>query len=260
VKFFLLLLFFPSLAFAGSLNIATASNFYSTLQKISAKYQKIHPEVQIKISSSATAGLYSQIINGAPFDLFFSSDEKHIDLLIAKNIAHREPSFIYARGILCLLSSDEKLQKINEQTLRNDSFKFLAIAKPESAPYGFAAKEVLVKLGLWDRVNKKLVYAFDVGSVMNFVATKNVDFGFIALSQAVSWQEKNRKNLQNQMWIVPQNLYNPINQKVAMLKGSKENLALAFLNFVQSAEIKKLIIDSGYARDPANLQDFGEKI
>ena len=224
------------------LQIATAANFNSTLQKISEKYHELHPDLEIKIIPGATANLYSQIINGALFDLFFSADAKHVDLLVEKNFATSNSSFVYASGRLCLLASSSKPTGINEKTLREKNFKFLAIAKPETAPYGFAAKEVLEKLALWDELKEKLVYAQDVGGVVSFVASGNVDSGFVALSQIISWKEKSGQNF----WIVPQNLYSPIDQKVVALNGSKEKEAEKFLKFVKSSAVRNLIKESGY--------------
>jgi len=213
------------------LQIATAANFNSTLQKISEKYHELHPDLEIKIIPGATANLYSQIINGALFDL-----------LVEKNFATSNSSFVYASGRLCLLASSSKPTGINEKTLREKNFKFLAIAKPETAPYGFAAKEVLEKLALWDELKEKLVYAQDVGGVVSFVASGNVDSGFVALSQIISWKEKSGQNF----WIVPQNLYSPIDQKVVALNGSKEKEAEKFLKFVKSSAVRNLIKESGY--------------
>lgn len=255
MKFFQLLFcsyLLASIANAGentTLQIATAANFSSTLQKISEKFHELHPEIEVKIIPGATGNLYSQIINGAPFDLFFSADEKHADLLIERNIAHSDHvsdhSFVYAKGRLCLLTSNKEREKLSEKTLQNDDFKFLAIAKPDSSPYGFAAKEVLEKLALWEKLNQKIIYAQDVGAAMTFITSENVDFGFVALSQIISWQEKNNQKEQN-FWVVPQNFYKPVKQKVVLLRGPREKEAQKFLEFVKSSEVEKLIRESGY--------------
>ncbi len=227
--------------------IASAANFVETLQDIVNLYQKSYPNSQIEIVSGSTAGLYNQIINGAPFDIFFSSDEKHIDLLIEKKLVAQKNSSVYAIGQLVLWSSQSDIKNSATEILQSKNFNHLAIANPELAPYGLAAKEVLNELHLFDALKDKLIYGRDISATMNYVATKNADLGFVALSQIISWQKKHNLNLEQQIWIVPVNLYKPIRQKSAILNQSLDKkLAQDFFKFTNSAKAKNIIKSYGY--------------
>ena len=250
ILFTAIIIFNKSLVLANinsnSINIATASNFTDTLKEITSLYQELYPNSKIKIISGSTVNLYTQIINGAPFDIFFAADKKHINLLIEKNLALKESDFIYASGRLALWSPG---QTRAEEILTSLNFNHLAIAKPEFAPYGIAAKEVLEELELFNKLkaDNKLIYGQNVLAAMNYIANKHVDLGFISLSQIISWQIKHNVNLENEIWIIPQKFYQPIEQKTVILQKANKELAQDFLNFVKNnKKVRQIIIKYGY--------------
>ena len=81
---------------------------------------------------------------------------------------------------------------------------------------------------------------------MNYVANKHADIGFVALSQLIYWQHKHDLNLKDEIWIVPQKLYTPIEQKVVILKKANKEAAQKFLNFVKSQQAQKVLTKYGY--------------
>ena len=95
--------------------------------------------------------------------------------------------------------------------------KHLAIANPELAPYGRAAKETLTALGVWDAVQPKLVRGEDVAQTFQFVASGTAELGVVALSQAL--------DRSGSRWEVPQDLYAPIRQQAVLLAPGKDNAA-----------------------------------
>ncbi len=232
------------------LNIAVASNFTNTLQDIVSSYQDLHPRnnIKLKVIPGSTTNLYSQIINGAPFDIFFAANKKHIDLLIKQNLAKEQGSFIYAKGKLVLWAPKHNINNSAKKFLEANKFTHLAIAKPEFAPYGKAAKEVLKKLKLFNilKSNNKLIYSQNVSGVMNYTANNNVDLGFVALSQIIFWQKKHDVNLENNIWHVPENFYSDILQKTAILTKSNKENAQKFLDFVKSKKSQDIISAYGY--------------
>ncbi len=248
--FLAILFFFTSAANAQNLTIATASNFADTLQEIVTLYQQSHPQSKITITQGSTTNIYHQIENGAPFDIFFSADILHADQLIKKNLALAEASRIYAEGILVLWMPQQKIKnKIKnngEEILQRGNFQHLAIAKPEVAPYGMAAQQVLEKLGLRDQLKNKLIYAQNIGEAMSLTASHSTDSGFVAMSQILAWQKKNNLDLENEIWIIPQKFYQPIAQKVVIVKNKNSAAAKEFLDFFAEEKVVELIKKSGY--------------
>jgi molybdate transport system substrate-binding protein len=247
MKIFLtILFFFTNTANAQNLTIATASNFADTLQEIVTLYQQSHPQSKITITQGSTTNIYNQIENGAPFDIFFSADILHADQLIKKNLAVAEGSRIYAEGILVLWIPQQKIKNNSAEILQRGNFQHLAIAKPEVAPYGMAARQVLEKLELWDQLKNKLIYAQNIGEAMSLTASHSTDAGFVSLSQILAWQKKNNLNLENEIWIIPQKFYQPIAQKVVIVKNAHSAAAKEFLDFFAEEKIAGLIRKSGY--------------
>lgn len=250
ISLILSIFFFANIAQAQNLTIATASNFADTLHEIITLYQQSHPQSKITIAQGSTTNICNQIENGAPFDIFFSADILHADRLIKKNLALAEGSRIYAEGILVLWMPNQKIKnKIKNngaEILQRGNFQHLVIAKPEVAPYGMAAQQVLDKLKLWDQLKNKLIYAQNIGESMSLTASHSVDAGFVAMSQILAWQKKNNLNLENEIWIIPQKFYQPIAQKVVIVKNENSASAKEFLDFFAEEKVVKLIQKSGY--------------
>jgi molybdate transport system substrate-binding protein len=144
--------------------------------------------------------------------------------------------FTYATGRLVLWGVNK--QEITSKTLSTVDFNHLAIANAKLAPYGQAAKEVLVQLGLEQETRSKWVVGENISQTYQFVASKNADYGFIAASQ---WQG------QGSAWLVPANLHQPIQQDAVILTSAKDNRAVFDLvEYLQSPAAAVIIQDYGY--------------
>ncbi len=172
------------------LSVAVAANFISAFKEIAAAFEE-QTGVKVEATFSSTGNLYSQIKNGAPYDVFLAADEKRPDLLHQEGWA--DGTFIYARGQSILWSADPNFCKAPtwQEALKNDRIKKIAIANPVTAPYGAAAKAALQKAGLWDGLEKKLVFGETIAQTFQYASTSAVDAGFCALSAAASPQGKN---------------------------------------------------------------------
>jgi molybdate transport system substrate-binding protein len=125
--------------------------------------------------------------------------------------------------------------------LRSGEFTRLAMANPELAPYGLAALETLRSLDVLDAVRSRLVFADNVGQVYAMFHTGNVDLAFTAAAQLDAALPQSRR------WLVPAELYPAIRQDAVLLQRGADNAAAAgFLQFLQSAEARALIVDQGY--------------
>jgi molybdate transport system substrate-binding protein len=139
-----------------------------------------------------------------------------------------------------LWSAEPGLVDPQGDVLASRRWRHLAIANPQIAPYGAAAREVLVHRGLWDGLGERLVQGEDVGQTFQFVATGNAELGFVALSQLVGRSGGSR-------WLVPADLHAPLEQQAVLLeRGRDVPGCAAFLEFLHSAVARALIEAAGY--------------
>lgn len=148
--------------------------------------------------------------------------------------------FLYARGRLALWSPRPGYIDDDGRVLETGRFRFLAIANPNVAPYGAAARDVLVARGLWEAFQSRLVRGQDIGQAYNFVATGNAELGFVAWAQLA----RPGAELEGSFWLVPESLHEPIAQEAALLRDTPA--AAAFFEFVKSPEARAIIRSYGY--------------
>ncbi len=215
--------------FCEQITVAVASNFIKPMQKISTKFNG-----KLRLVFGSSGKLYSQIINGAPYDVFFSADQQKPQLLFDEKYTAYKP-FTYATGRLALYTTNSLRHPVTKSAIFNVSS--LAIANPLLAPYGKAALQVLDRLQLKYQNNKRLIIGENVSQVFAFVSSGNVEFGFLALSQVI-----NKNN--NDYWIVPYDYHKPIKQDAVILKSG--NLSHSFTKYVKSKEIRLIIASYGY--------------
>lgn len=187
----LIILTSPLLASAqDKISVAVAANFIQTFKGIAADFEA-KTKIKVEVTFSSTGNLYSQIVNGAPYDLFLSADEERPAILSKDGLA--EKPFVYARGQVILWSANKDFCKAAtwQEALKNDRIKKIAIANPLTAPYGAAAKVALQKAGLWDTQLSKLVNAQDIAQSFQYASTSAVDAGFCAMSTTESPDGKN---------------------------------------------------------------------
>lgn len=228
-------------AFAEQALVAVAANFIPPFREIAIEFEHSTGH-QLQIAGGSSGNFYSQIKNGAPFDVFFSADAERPKLLEDEGLGIKDSRFTYAIGRIVLWSSNANLIK-GEETLRSKKFKRLAIANPKMAPYGLAAMQALQKLELWESIQPHLVMGESIGQTMGFIESGNAQLGFVALSQIMDPKIKG----QGSHWEVPTSLHEPIQQDVILLAKGKDNMAAkALLKFMGGPEAKKIIEHYGY--------------
>tara|TARA_B100001059_G_scaffold233608_1_gene274037 strand:+ start:202 stop:960 length:759 start_codon:yes stop_codon:yes gene_type:complete len=242
---FLLIIFLPFKIWPDQgLMIAVASNFSQTAEKLGDKFT-LETQIPIIISSASTSNLYAQIINGAPYDIFLAADIERPKKLEENKYAVSGSRITYAVGALTLLSFDSSF-KNNEciAAIKNGSYKKLAIANPEIAPYGLAAKEFLKNIGQWESIQNQIVLGENVSQTLLFAATRNATFALVSRSQATM-----KLPIQPTcIWDIPSNMHSEIKQQAILLSQSENSkLAQLFLNFLSGPEANSIIQDSGYS-------------
>jgi molybdate transport system substrate-binding protein len=228
--------------YAGEVNAAVAANFTVPVQQIAALFEKETGNT-VKLSFGSSGKFYSQIKEGAPFDVLLAADEKNPKLLEQEGFAVANTRFVYALGKLVLWSAKPGFVDDKGAVLTKGSYNKLSYADPKLAPYGLAAQETLQKLNLWDKVQGKLVTGESITQAYQFTATGNAELAFIALSQIT----KDGKVTDGSWWIVPANMYTPIKQGAVLLSSAKDKIAAqAFLDFLKSKKAAEIIRSFGY--------------
>jgi molybdate transport system substrate-binding protein len=182
---------------------------------------------------------YAQIMHGAPFDAYFSADSLRPELLEKEGIGITNTRFTYAIGKIVLWSPKIDYIDASDQILKKGTFRHIAIAKPKLAPYGKAAEQVLKSLGLWNKLQSRMVRGENIGQTFQFVKSANAELGFVALSQVKV------PKIKGSYWLVPENMYSPIKQQAIMLK--KSSLTKEFFLFFKSKEVLEIIKAYGYS-------------
>lgn len=224
------------------LKVAVAANFTAPMKAISKGFEAATSH-QVSVSFASSGKLYAQIRNGAPYHLFLSADSHKPQQLISDGLAMEANRITYARGTLVLWSAEKSLPL--EKMLKTGEFKKLAIANPKLASYGYAAVEVLEKLGIASAVKSKLVKGDNIAQTYQFVSSGNAELGFVAISQVVAGGSDGGSR-----WLVPKHLYSEIRQDAVLLNSASDNSAAKQLfDYLQTGKVKTLIKEFGYAVD-----------
>lgn len=237
----------------ADVTIAVAANFTQAARDLAARFEETSGN-KVKLSFGSTGQLYAQIINGAPYDVFLAADTERPQKAENDRYAVRGSRFTYARGRLVLVSINSPRVKDGPAFLKSGNFARLAIANPKTAPYGFASKQVLDKLNLWQGLQHKIVRGNSIAQTYQFMATGNTEAGFVARSQLLTGNTSEKQTIAGS-WLVPESFHDPIEQQAVLLtRGAGNAAASAFLQFMQSDEAHAIINQYGYTvseRKPA---------
>jgi len=184
--------------------------------------------------------LAKQIENGAPIDLFAAANVDYVSQLEQKGLIIPDTKKIYARGRLVIWTPRNSAIRIEKLAdLSSPEVKRIAIANPEHAPYGIAAKQALEHAGLWEAVKTKLVFGENIRQTMQYAQTGNVEVAIVSLSLTAE---------NDGQWVlVPEELHNPLDQAFAVIKGAKnEAAARAFAAFAVGAQGQAIMKRYGF--------------
>ncbi len=231
-------------AAADEVLVAVAANFAEVIEALQPIFTTETGHTLIATTGS-TGKLYAQIVAGAPFEVLLSADAATPARLEAEGAAVAGTRFTYGIGKLALWSADATLiDGDGAPVLEAGTFRHLAIANPDLAPYGLAAQQTLEALGLWAELQDKLVMGQNIGQTHSMVATGAAELGFVALAAVMS----PRNPTEGSLWEVPQELFSAIRQDAILLQpGAESAAAAAFLEFLASPQATAIIEAYGYA-------------
>jgi len=236
----------PADAMAGEALVAVAANYAGAVRAVAAEFARETGHT-IQITTGATGKLYAQIAEGAPFAIMLSADAMTPARIEAEGLGVAGSSFTYAVGKLSLWSSDAALIGADPKAaITAPSTLFVAIANPDLAPYGVAAREVMQAMGVWDTVQSKIVMGQNIGQTFSLVDTGAAQLGLIATSalQGPNLEPRGSR------YDLPQDLFNPITQSAILLyPGAENTAAIAFLDYLQGDVATGIIGTFGYGTD-----------
>lgn len=216
-------------ALGGEVRVAVAANFKETAASINTVFEAQSGH-QVKLSSASTGVLHSQIVHGAPFDVFLSADSHSPTLLESQGYGVTGQRFCYARGQLILVGGDGTLDGLS-----NSDFS-LAMANPRTAPYGRAAQEIIERPEFSRGKTRKLVQANNVVHAYHFWVTGSVDLGLVAQSLTPEHGIA-----------IPEDWHGAIEQQALLLtQATKNPAAMEYVTFLKSDQVRTLIMQSGY--------------
>ncbi len=227
---------------AEVVQIAVAANFTAPARALAEIFARTTGH-EAKLSFGATGAFYTQIKNGAPFDILLAADDERPIRLEKEGDTVPGSRFTYTIGQLVLWSAKPGLVDGEGAVLKGGNFNKIAIANPKLAPYGAAAVETMDKLGLAAALTPKLVTGESIGQTYNFIATGNAELGFVALAQVLD----GGKMKSGSMWVVPAKYHAPIIQDAAILKRAAANpAAKAWMALMRSPNTQDFIRSYGY--------------
>lgn len=230
------------LSHAAEVNIAVAANFTGPMEKIVPEFEKATGHKAV-VAYGTVGKFYAQIKNSAPFDVMVSADDETPIRLERDGLAIPASRFTYAIGKLVLWSAKPGVVDDKGEVLKRGDFPHLAIANPKLAVYGAAAVDAMRKLGVYERLEPRLVQGENISQAYQFAATGNAELGFVALSQIY----KDGQYTPGSHWLVPPQLYPQLRQDAVMLVRGKGNPAAeALLAYLKSEAAKKVIRTYGY--------------
>lgn len=234
--------FASSGAVADEVQVAVAANFTAPIQAIAADFEKDTGH-KLVAAYGATGQFYTQIKNGAPFEVFLAADDTTPEKLEKEGDTVKGSRFTYAIGTLALWSAKQGYVDDKGEVLLKNQYQHLSIANPKAAPYGLAATQVLAKLKLTEATQAKLVEGQNITQAYQFVSTGNAELGFVALSQIY----KDGKVSSGSAWIVPADMHDPIKQDAVILNKGKDNpAAKALVEYLKGPKAAAVIESYGY--------------
>ncbi|MGA9637220.1 molybdate ABC transporter substrate-binding protein [Flavobacterium sp.] len=240
---FILLLSLNS--FSQRTTVVVAANLKIAMDSILTIYKTQYPNDAIQVSYGSSGKFYEQILNGAPFDLFFSADMNYPNQLKEKNATASDVK-LYALGNLVIWSKKLSPKTKGINSLLDSKIKKIAIANPETAPYGAKAFETLAYYSLNNRLKSKLVYGENIAQTAQFITLGAADIGFIALSDALS---PALLKLKGNFYRIPAKCHSPLEQGCVVLKNGQNNpVAKRFYDYISTKKAVEILNHFGYSQ------------
>jgi molybdate transport system substrate-binding protein len=223
-----------------TIRVAAAADLQFALDELIEEFQRQHPQITVKVSYGSSGSFFAQLVQRAPFDMFFSADMDYPKRLREQGLALPETEFLYAVGRIVLWGNSETR---GIGAVFEPAVKKIALANPQHAPYGRAAEAALKSLGVYDAVREKFVFGENVAQAAQFVQAGVAQLGVIALSLALAPPLRERGHF----WEFPLESYPRMEQGGVILRWVRDRASAELLRaFVLSDQGRMIFKDYGF--------------
>ncbi|MGH7330883.1 MAG: molybdate ABC transporter substrate-binding protein, partial [Polyangiaceae bacterium] len=222
------------------LKVAAAADLASAFKDVGDAY-KAKTGQEVKFSFGSTGLLAKQIAEGAPYDVFAAANVSYADDTTKAGACFADTKSLYATGRIVMWAMKTASLPAKIEDLADPKFAKIAIANPEHAPYGQAAKQALTKAGIWDKVSPRIVYGENVQQTLEFAQSGNAEVAIVALSLAIVSE--------GQYVVIDSALHDRIDQALVVCKGSgaaASQSGKAFTAFVGSPDGRAIMRRYGF--------------
>ncbi|TVP61662.1 MAG: molybdate ABC transporter substrate-binding protein [Nodularia sp. (in: Bacteria)] len=222
-----------------TITVSAASDLTFVFKEIGALWEQDTGN-KVTFNFGSTGQIAQQIERGAPVDLFAAANKSFVEDLDKKGLILSQTKALYGRGLITVWTrQDSPLNPKDIKDLIKPEYKRVAIANPDHAPYGTAAKQALQSAGIWDTIQPKLVIGNNIRQTQQYVETGNVDVCINALSLSINRPGK---------WeLIPENMHEPIDQMLAVVKKSRHSTqAQDFAKYINSSKGRPLMKKYGF--------------
>ena len=228
----------------AQITVAAAADLVPAFEELALAYE-VQTKTRVVYSFGSTGMLAQQIANGAPVDVFAAANLAYVTQLEEQGLILPDTKAIYARGRIVIWTPKQaRFKPRHLQDLMSSEVERIAIANPDHAPYGIAARQALESANMWETARSKIIYADNVRQAMQFAATGNADVAIIALSLSLS---VNGDSVQ-----ISEEMHQPLDQALAVIRSTEHQAeARSFVNFVSSPAGQAIMAKHGFIRpDP----------
>ncbi len=236
---------------AQELTLSVAISLKDATEELGRGFMAARPGVTLRYNFGASGDLQKQIEAGAPVDVFLSAAQRQMDELERQNLIVAATRRAFARNVLTVVKpADSRVDITKAADLAQARVGRIAVGNPKSVPAGQYAEESLRALGLWDRVQPKLVFAENVRQVLDYVARGEVDAGFVYTTDAAT-----RTQGVKEAFRPPDDSYRPVIYPGAVVAASKhQELGRAFLDALDGAQGRAVLGRFGFQPPPAGAR------
>lgn len=226
---------------SDELLVLSASNLSAVLPEIASLYTE-KTGVEVNFSFGSSGQLSQQIIQGGRADVFISADRSFVDEVVDEGRAHEDSRQVFAVVQMVMWWADDLdvAAPTELADLKDEGFKRIALANPNHAPTGIAAKSALQEVGIWDVIEGRLVFGESATQTVQFARSRNTEVAIVPKSLAV-------QEAAGAYSIIRPDLYEPLEQEAVALRDStRPDRAVEFVEYLASPEAEELLVESGF--------------
>ena len=222
-----------------TLTVSAAADLTPAFEELGQLFTK-QTGIKVTFNFGSTGQLTQQIEQGAPVDLLAAANVTFVEELERQNLIFPDTKALYARGRITLWTrEDSPLRLEHVEDLAKPDVHRIAIANPEHAPYGAAARQALQSAGIWDRISSRLVFGENINQTLQYAETGNVDAAIVALSLSI--------NSKGHWVLISDQLHQPLDQALAVIRSTRHYAeAREFATFINSAQGRPIMRKYGF--------------